>query len=161
MSRYNSASSFLDELQDKPLSNQQINDYFSILRHCVLKCSHPQCNIILNLYESLAKGERISLYDNKFKDFGLHSVAIALERELSKNGLTDIALALANEGIDRDFNDISSILKKDKELCSNQTTKQFMLELTPIIKSKVKTAMKKSADASKYIANPAKKIKGE
>ena len=75
-----------------------------------------------------------------------------LEKEIAKNNLNDVMMVSVNVIIQRTFKEIEEVIIHDKELMFRKDIRDFMLELTSIIKSKLKIVLKENSDYLKQIA---------
>ncbi|WP_047396591.1 hypothetical protein VSU16_16290 (plasmid) [Cetobacterium somerae] len=126
---FNEVTEIKSRLQDKPVSEEYIREYFKILKYILKKYNNQQS---LNI--------------------GSLTGAKILEKEVIKNNLTDVMMISINGIIERTFNDINEVIAYDKELKLHKEMRDFMLELTPIIKSKLKIRLKENSDYLKQIA---------
>lgn len=153
---FNNTSAFIAELNNRPLSDDEISDYFNSVRYLVGKVSNTAYIAILDVYECAVKGEPVNWTGNSAVNAGLQVSASAIEVGLAKCNLTDTMLSTLFLGIERDFSDIAKIISNDVELMMHPDARNFLLELTPVIKAKLKKAMKDSVDASKRVAEEQK-----
>lgn len=142
---YNVASSVKDFACDKTLPEQDITIYFNILRYVISKYPKKFYSSILDLYECAVKDVQFQLTNN----FAIDSLFNEFARQggiaIAKNNLTEPVKMLIGNIIDRDFNEMQNCLQNDYELSAHRDIQTIMLNLTPIIKAKLKISIFKTA----------------
>ncbi|MEG1942023.1 MAG: hypothetical protein RR191_06230 [Cetobacterium sp.] len=149
---FNEATEIKSRLQDKPIPEKYIREYFKNLKYILKKYNDQHFLNIVDLYEKIVLKSELELSKNPILNtVGLTGAKI-LEKEIIKNDLNDVMISSVNVIIERTFNDIDKVIIYDKELMAWKDIRSFMLELTPIIKSKLKIRLKENSDYLKQIA---------
>lgn len=149
---FNEVTEIKSRLQDKPIAEKYIREYFEILKYILKKYNNQYSLNMVDLYEKIVLKSELELSKNPILNIGSLTGAKILEKEVIKNNLTDVMMISINGIIERTFNDINEVIAYDKELKLHKEMRDFMLELTPIIKSKLKIRLKENNDYLKQIA---------
>lgn len=149
---FNEVTEIKSRLQDKPIPEKYIREYFEILKYILKKYNNQYSLNMVDLYEKIVLKLELELSKNPILNIGSLTGAKILEKEVIKNNLTDVMMISINGIIEKTFNDINEVIAYDQELKLHKEMRDFMLELTPIIKSKLKIRLKENSDYLKQIA---------
>lgn len=148
---FNEGTEIKSRFQDKPIPEEYIREYFRILKYILRKYNNQYLLNIADLYEKIILKLELEFSKNPILNIGSLTGAKILEKKVVKNNLTDIMMISTNVIIDKTFNNINEVITYSMELKLHKEIRYFLLELTPIIKSKLKIKLKENSDYLKQI----------
>ena len=158
MAGHNQALDAFESGLDAALSDQQITEYFDVMRYIDERYYCKNNFMKLNCYEAVALGKDCAqaLTDNPALATALRESSKAIELEAIRTFGKDVVVHIIKQFIDREFADMRYAISVNAELLRNINLQNYMLQLSQVIRVRIKKNIQISADYCEQIANSAK-----
>ena len=158
MNGYNQALDAFESGLDIALSDQQITEYFNVMRYIDERYYCKNNFMKLNYFEAVALGKDCvqTLTDNPALASALREsferVGVEAIRTLGK----DVVVHITKQAVDREFADMRYAVSVNAELLRNIDLQSYMLQLSQAIRVRIKKNIQVSADYCEQVVNSAK-----
>ena len=160
MNGYNQALDAFESGLDVALSDQQITEYFDVMRYIDERYYCKNNFMKLNYFEAVALGNDCvqTLTDNPVLASALREsyerVGVEAVRTLGK----DVVVHITKQTADREFANMRYAISVNAELIRNASLQNYMLQLSQAIRVRIKKNIQVSADYCEQVVNSAKQL---
>lgn len=160
MTGYNQALDAFESGLDVALTDQQITEYFDVMRYIDERYYCKNNFLKLNYYETVALRKDCiqTLTDNPVLVASLKDSYERIGVEAIRTMGKDVVVHITKQAVDREFADMRYAISVNAELLRNINLQNYMLQLSQAIRVRIKKNIQVSADYCEQIVNSAKQL---